>query len=320
MFDAIMVEAPLHPGAGVKAGTGVTLPVDVVAVPFPVFAAEHVVQTDLPQGGDAGVGGDVPSKAVEVLVGPGDHHHRVPSQRVADARLHVEVARIRRLVCRSDGVEVGRLRQMADVNAGFSGRGHGRVEHLMGAFCALPLMDGKNGFGPFDDLLWVVGRGGPCARRGGGNWRSRGWCGLGRRSRRCFGRGFGGGDGASVPVSVDLELGADFTDREDVADVTAEVGDRTGHGRGDFDGRLVRHHGQQGLIFDDGVTDGHEPFDDFAFDNTFSNVGQAEGMEAHGGPSPHIGGSPASVGLPLGVRLGHEKAPRASAVHPRGAA
>ena len=266
------------------------LPVDVIAVTVPVFAAEHVVQTNLPEGGDAGVGGNVPPKALKVLVGTGDHHHRVPPKRVADAGFHVKVARIGGFILRREGVEVGRLGQVTDVHAGLAGGRHGRIEHLMGAFCALALVDGEDGFGPFDDLLGIIRRGGPCAGHGGSHRRrgSRFRCSWGGCRRGVLLR-FGRSGGAAVAVPVDFELRTDFPNGKDVAHVTAQVGNRPGHGGWNLDGRLVRHHGKQRLVLDDGVTDGHEPFDDLAFNNAFSNVGQTEGMEAHGGPSPHIG-------------------------------
>ena len=294
MLDAVVVKPAFHPCTGVQTWTGVALPVHVIAVSFPVLAAEHVVQANFPQGGDARVGGDVATEAFEVLVCPRDHHHRVPPQSVTDARFHLKVAGIRRLIRGRDGVEVRRLGQVAHVDAGFTGRRHGRIEDLMRALCALALIDGKDGFGPFDDLFRVVGArggrcGGPSTGRFGRSGRGRAWLGLRCWSRRSLSRGLGRYGCAAVAVSLDLELGADFAHRQDVAHVTTEVCDGAGHRRRNLHRGLVGHHREQGLVLDDGVAHGDEPLDHFTLNDAFSDVGQTEGMEAHGGPSPHIG-------------------------------
>ena len=294
VLDAVVVEPTFHPRSGVEARTGVTLPIHMIAMAFPVLAAEHVVEADLPKGRDARVRGDVAAEAFEVLVRARDHHHRVPPQGVADARFHLEVAGIGRLIRGRDGVEVRRLGQVTHVDAGFTGPRHGRIEDLMRAFCALALVDGKDGFDPFDDLFRVVGAhsgrcGGPSTRRLGRSGRGRAWLGLRCWSRRSLSRGLDRCGCAAVAVSLNLELGADFPHGKNVTHVTAEVCDGAGHRRRNLHRGLVGHHRKQGLVLDDGVAHGDEPFDHFALNDAFSDVGQTEGMEAHGGPSPHIG-------------------------------
>ena len=294
MLDAVVVKTAFHPRTGVQTGTGVTLPVHVITVTFAVLATEHVVQANLPEGGDACVRGDVAAEAFEVLVRARDHHHRVPPQGVADARLHLEVTGIGRLIPGRDGVEVRRLGQVTHVDTGFTGRRHGRIEDLMRAFCALALVDGKDGFGPFDDLFRVVGArgarcGGPSTRRFGRSGWGRACLGFRCWNRRSLSRGLGRCGCAAVAVSINLELGADFAHGQDVAHVTAEVCDGAGHRRRNFHGGLVGHHREQGLVLDDGVAHSDKPFDHFTLNDAFSDVGQTEGMEAHGGPSPHIG-------------------------------
>ncbi len=98
----------LDEAAGVDAGRGVALEVDLVARTATVLAAEEVVEPDLVEGGRAGVGGEVAADRLGLDVGPNHHHGGVPTDVGADAALEVLVAREVGLLVGGDGVHVGR--------------------------------------------------------------------------------------------------------------------------------------------------------------------------------------------------------------------
>ena len=106
MVEVVLGQAALEERAGVDAGRGVALEVDVVAGVAVVLAAEEVVEADLVQAGRAGERGEVAADAVGVLVGSHHHHRRVPADEGADAPLDVLVAGEPRLGLAGDGVDV----------------------------------------------------------------------------------------------------------------------------------------------------------------------------------------------------------------------
>ena len=100
---------PLHQvGAGVDAGGGVALDVELVAAAGVVLAAEEVVVADLVEARGRGVRRDVAADLEALAVGRGDHHRGVPADQPADLPLHLLVAGEPRLALGRDGVdEVG---------------------------------------------------------------------------------------------------------------------------------------------------------------------------------------------------------------------
>ena len=119
-------------------------------------------------------------------------------------------------------------------------------------------------------------RAGSTSHRSGGCWRSgsRGGCGcrLGRLffchgrsdflNGRCFfSHRFRGG--RSVAFTLNVKHDADATDGKDVAGFTDDAGHGSVAGCRNFHGGFVGHHGQNGVVFLDGVTDGDHPLNDF---------------------------------------------------------
>ena len=98
---------------GRQTGTGVTLPVHVITVTNTVLATEHVVQANLPEGGDACVRGDMAAEAL-MPVRARDHHRSTECRGCAPpSRGH----RDRPAHPGHDGVEVRRLGQVTYVHA-----------------------------------------------------------------------------------------------------------------------------------------------------------------------------------------------------------
>ena len=124
------------------------LPVEMVAGTLAVFAPEEVVEADFPGVRGRGVGRYVPADALEVFVGPSDHHHGVPSYDAVKAFFHVEVAGVGALVVGVDGVEVGRLDDL-EVNACVFGRLDRGMKQTAGFVFAQFLSDSPNGIAPF---------------------------------------------------------------------------------------------------------------------------------------------------------------------------
>src|SRR5262249_9129383 len=103
-------------GAGVDAGGGVPLEVDLVAAAGGLGPAEEVVEAHFKQGGGRGVGGDVPAGAGLVLVGPHDDGHGVPAGQAFDAPLDLAAAGEGWLPVAADGVDVGRVGGEGDLD------------------------------------------------------------------------------------------------------------------------------------------------------------------------------------------------------------
>ena len=126
VVEVVVGEAALEVRAGVDAGRGVALEVDVVAAAGVVLAAEEVVEADLVQRGRAGERRQVAADAVGVLVGLDDHHRRVPADEGPDPALDVLVAGEPRLVLAGDGVDVRRADRGGEADLA----GAGTVEQL----------------------------------------------------------------------------------------------------------------------------------------------------------------------------------------------
>ena len=99
------VDAPLEVRARIDAGRGMSLIEDLVAGAA-LLPAEEVVETDLVEARGAGVGGEMPADAGVRLVCAQHHGGGVPTNDVANARLHRLVAREGGLIARLDGVDV----------------------------------------------------------------------------------------------------------------------------------------------------------------------------------------------------------------------
>src|SRR6516164_5496028 len=101
-----MAEPAFEVGAGVNAGRGVPLEVDLVAAPWRVGTAKEVVKADFVERRRRGVGRNVAADALVVLVRPDDHRHRIPADEALHAPLEVAVAGETRLSARGNRVDV----------------------------------------------------------------------------------------------------------------------------------------------------------------------------------------------------------------------
>ena len=94
--------------AGVHAGRGVALEINLVAGVVVALAVEEVVEGDFVQRGGRGERRDVAADAGVVAVGADDHRHRVPADDALDPALDLAIAGIGRLLVGGNRVDVGR--------------------------------------------------------------------------------------------------------------------------------------------------------------------------------------------------------------------
>ena len=85
-----------------------------------VLGAEEVVETDLEQGGERGIRGNVATDARIVLVLFVHHGHGIPADQRFNAALQLTIAGVRHLVVLGDGVQVGRGDVACGGHAGFA--------------------------------------------------------------------------------------------------------------------------------------------------------------------------------------------------------
>ena len=114
----------LHPSTGVDAGRSVALPVEMITGAVAFFSAEKMVETQFPGVGGGGVGGDVPTDALEVFVGSRHHHHGVPPYDTVKSLFERQIAGVGTLVVGVNGVHVRRVDDV-HINAGVVGGCHG---------------------------------------------------------------------------------------------------------------------------------------------------------------------------------------------------
>ena len=116
------------------------------------------------------------------------------------------------------------------------------------------------------------------------------------RSALSAARGFAAGAGSPLrrprravaaalrsPSSARRDLQADEIgpDRDHVADLGAQPDDLAIHRRGDFDRRLVGHHGGEDRVLAHQVADLDVPLDEFGFGDAFADIGQPDHMLGH---------------------------------------
>ena len=143
VVEVLLVEPPLEEGPGVDAGCGMALEVDVVAGLPVVLAPEEVVEARPRRGWPSEAKVERwPPMPVGVLVGPDDHHGRVPADVGADAPLDVLVAREPGLLLGRDGVDVRRRDRGREADLQLAGPLEQRREEVAGAGLAVGVDDG----------------------------------------------------------------------------------------------------------------------------------------------------------------------------------
>ena len=134
--ELLLVEPALEEGAGVDAGGGVALDVDLVAAAGVVLAAEEVVEADLVEAGRGLVRRDVAADLEALAVGAGDHDRGVPADERADPALDLLVAGEPRLALGRDGVDVVGAAQRRDAHLGLAGPLEQAQHDVAGAIAA----------------------------------------------------------------------------------------------------------------------------------------------------------------------------------------
>src|SRR5690606_11540912 len=109
------------------------------------FGVPEVVLAAAYHGGQRGEGGDVAAQAAAVggrfAVGAHDHGHGVPADVGADALFQFQVAGVRRLQARRNGVDVGRVGRERDVGARAARQVDQLLDQVMGARRAFTVHD-----------------------------------------------------------------------------------------------------------------------------------------------------------------------------------
>lgn len=123
VVELLLGDPPVEEGAGVDAGGGVALDVELVARSVGLLPAEEVLEAGLVEPGRRGEGGDVAADAV--LGAAGHHGGRVPAVPCGDLGFHLLVARELGLGGGGDGVDVVRLQQLRQGEAAWPRRAGG---------------------------------------------------------------------------------------------------------------------------------------------------------------------------------------------------
>ena len=153
--EVLGAQAALEEGAGVDAGGGVALDVDVVAAAGVVLAAEEPVEADLVQRRRRRVGRDVPADPDPRALRAVHHRRRVPPDPRPVAPLGLLVAREPRLLVGRDGVDVVRGVQRRHRDAALP-RALEQLQHdVAGALLALPLEHRVEGLDPLRGLVRI---------------------------------------------------------------------------------------------------------------------------------------------------------------------
>ena len=117
ILEVLHGQAVFEKGPGIVARGGVALEIHQVPAPLGVTAAEKMVEAHLVEGGDGGIGGNVPADAVFHPVGPNHHGHGVPPDDALDAPFDFPAAGVDRLLLQGDGVDVGGAGRKGEANA-----------------------------------------------------------------------------------------------------------------------------------------------------------------------------------------------------------
>ena len=149
-------EAAFQEGTRVGAGGGMTLEEDVVAAAGVVLAAEEVVEADLVEGGDGGVGGDVSADLDAGALGARHLDGGVPADPAAVFALHGFVAGEVRFLVNGDGVDVGGRVFLGELNAVSARFAEHVQQDVACAGAALFVDESGQGLDPFGGLLGVV--------------------------------------------------------------------------------------------------------------------------------------------------------------------
>ena len=142
MGQLLLAEPALDKGAGVDAGRAMALEVDQVGAAGRLRAAEEPVETNLVQGRDRGVGGDVSAQPLVALVGPGNHGHGVPAHEGGDVAGEEGLLGGNRLgVLGQDGVAVGSENPGRGGHAPAAGAVSEEAQQMVGLVAAFGLDD-----------------------------------------------------------------------------------------------------------------------------------------------------------------------------------
>ena len=153
--ELVLGQAALEERAGVDAGGGVALEIDLVAAARVVLAAEEVVEADLVERRRRGVRRDVAADADAGPLRPVHHDRGVPADPRPVAALDLLVAGEPRLGLGRDGVDVVGRRQARDADAALAGPLEQR-EHEVARARAAALVDrAVEGLQPLAGLLGV---------------------------------------------------------------------------------------------------------------------------------------------------------------------
>ena len=165
-MQLLFSEPAFEEGAGVHAGGGVALEIDLIAAAGMIGAAEEVVEADFVERGRGGESRDMAAEGAVELVGLDDHGHGVPADQALDAAFEIAVAGEGGLVVRRDGVDVRRVGGEGQFDAVAIGFVLQPGNQVPGTFGTGSLQDSFEGIEPFACFDWVGVYGGYSPRGG----------------------------------------------------------------------------------------------------------------------------------------------------------
>ena len=147
ILNSLLRNAPFKKCARIYSGRGVALKVNKVARLIAICGVEKVVITDLKQGRQRRVRGDMATNAGIFLVLAMHHGHGVPADQALDAALQRAITGIRRFLRYRNSVHIGSIQLDRHVHArqpGALGKSIKQPRSLTGAFLVYDLIKGLN--------------------------------------------------------------------------------------------------------------------------------------------------------------------------------
>src|SRR6266478_3129376 len=112
------VDAPLNVSPRIGAGRGVSLKIDEVSQAVSIAAAEEMVETHFIERRRRRVGGNMAPYVRVKAVGFDNHGHCIPAHVTLDAALDFTVTRIGRLFIGRNGIDVGSIDAVRNLESG----------------------------------------------------------------------------------------------------------------------------------------------------------------------------------------------------------
>ncbi len=128
------IQASLQIGPGVDAGGGVSLEEDEVTVMIFIWRVKEVVESNLEQGGNRGVAGNMSTESIELSIRLYHHGHGVPADDGFYTSFNGVVAGFVFLCGDGDGVYICSVGTIGQVCTGAPGLIYQSLQYIVGTF------------------------------------------------------------------------------------------------------------------------------------------------------------------------------------------